>query len=580
MQTAIIAGSTPEPRPAGRAPAAEPRPAAAPFSLEETPARAAEGRVPPRRRGEGEPVEEPAADPSAAPQPGVPPGEPAMEGAAIPSGEPPAASRRDVGREAPEATGRGRADAPTGVSSVPGREAFGDAARVEGERAAPAEAPAEAPARERGDEGPRAAAQVVGRVAARDVAPDRAPARRPDGEPTAAGMRAVPADDAAPARAAVRGPDGEPRPEGAGAARGGATSDPSIPPPAAVGDGAIPTAPGADRTAPAEAAALDPSAAASREVHPPTGSDGGPRSAEAAGAAPPQAPPAVPSSSPTPGAAAPSGAPGSTPGPDRRAVEPGPSAEARSGGREAASGPSAAAGGEVAPGSALATPAPARADPSPRRDARTRSEAAPAEAPPPRVPARGSSAHATTAPPKPAAGPAAAAAESPPPTLDPMAPPGDAPADAEPASLGDRSVPRGEVQRAAQLPVQVPPAQVARQIAEAVPGRPGGPVELHLDPRELGSVRITLHSVDGALSALVVADRPETAELMRRHADVLEAALREAGGRSVSVDVSGGGQGSDREERPRGGAPAAIPTEASIRAPAVRAASRGLDLRL
>jgi flagellar hook-length control protein FliK len=125
----------------------------------------------------------------------------------------------------------------------------------------------------------------------------------------------------------------------------------------------------------------------------------------------------------------------------------------------------------------------------------------------------------------------------------------------------------------------VPPAQVARQLAEAMPTRPGGSVDLHLDPRELGAVRITLHSADGTLTALVVAERPETVELMRRHSDVLETALREAGGRAVSVDVSSGGRDSEREARPSAGGVVATEGPAAPARPAAVAA-RGLDLRL
>lgn len=98
-------------------------------------------------------------------------------------------------------------------------------------------------------------------------------------------------------------------------------------------------------------------------------------------------------------------------------------------------------------------------------------------------------------------------------------------------------------------------------------------------------MRITLRAVEGGLLALVVAERPETADLMRRHADLLETALREAGGRAVSVDVSSGGRDARGEAAPEGagasGAPTAeAPAMAAARAPGPRPAARGLDLRL
>ena len=125
---------------------------------------------------------------------------------------------------------------------------------------------------------------------------------------------------------------------------------------------------------------------------------------------------------------------------------------------------------------------------------------------------------------------------------------------------------------------------MARQLTDALPSRPGS-VEIRLDPRELGSVRITLSSADGAMTALVVAERPETADLLRRHMGDLESALREAAGREVSVDVSGGGSMAERGRDPTPGTVATIGAEerpaAAIPSPRPAASGgRGLDLRL
>ncbi len=66
------------------------------------------------------------------------------------------------------------------------------------------------------------------------------------------------------------------------------------------------------------------------------------------------------------------------------------------------------------------------------------------------------------------------------------------------------------------------PRHLAAQIAQ-VAGRGGAdrPVEIQLNPHELGHVKIKMTSVDGSMNVSVIADRPETLDLMRRHIDVL-----------------------------------------------------------
>ncbi|MBZ8117525.1 flagellar hook-length control protein FliK [Roseovarius sp. LXJ103] len=70
--------------------------------------------------------------------------------------------------------------------------------------------------------------------------------------------------------------------------------------------------------------------------------------------------------------------------------------------------------------------------------------------------------------------------------------------------------------------------QVAVQIADAV--RSGEkPIELTLNPAELGRVRLALAPGDGVMMVTVLADRPETLDLMRRHIDMLAQELRAIG---------------------------------------------------
>lgn len=84
------------------------------------------------------------------------------------------------------------------------------------------------------------------------------------------------------------------------------------------------------------------------------------------------------------------------------------------------------------------------------------------------------------------------------------------------------------------------PAQVVvRQVAQAV--RPGGGavIDIALDPVELGRVQMRLSPEEDGLRVLVIAERAETGELLRRHASLLERALRDLGHAAVTVDIGG-----------------------------------------
>jgi len=77
------------------------------------------------------------------------------------------------------------------------------------------------------------------------------------------------------------------------------------------------------------------------------------------------------------------------------------------------------------------------------------------------------------------------------------------------------------------------PAPVANQIAEQLPHlitkAEKQTVELRLDPPELGRVTIHLTTHDQQVTAHITADRTDTVDLMRRHAELLTATLARAG---------------------------------------------------
>jgi len=97
---------------------------------------------------------------------------------------------------------------------------------------------------------------------------------------------------------------------------------------------------------------------------------------------------------------------------------------------------------------------------------------------------------------------------------------------------------------------QISPHHLAGQITLAVAAASEGSVEIRLDPPELGRVQIRLESFENGVRAVVMAERPETQDLLRRNSETLARDLLEAGYSSVSLDFSAGGQStSQRDDR-------------------------------
>lgn len=137
------------------------------------------------------------------------------------------------------------------------------------------------------------------------------------------------------------------------------------------------------------------------------------------------------------------------------------------------------------------------------------------------------------------------------------------------------------------------PPQLARQLSQGVAALardPGAAVEIALDPPELGRVRLTLVEVSGVMTLSITAERPETADLMRRHMALLSEEFARQGLDGPSVNISGGGDGRQGARDPRAVAPEprsigefadAAPTRAPTGdADRPRPADAGMDLRL
>jgi hypothetical protein len=82
--------------------------------------------------------------------------------------------------------------------------------------------------------------------------------------------------------------------------------------------------------------------------------------------------------------------------------------------------------------------------------------------------------------------------------------------------------------------------QVVAQLSEVVQRRGSNVVELTLNPVELGRVRLSLVPGDGIMSVSILADRPETLDLMRRHIDLLAQDFRDMGYASASFSFGRG----------------------------------------
>lgn len=130
------------------------------------------------------------------------------------------------------------------------------------------------------------------------------------------------------------------------------------------------------------------------------------------------------------------------------------------------------------------------------------------------------------------------------------------------------------------------PAMIARQMAEALQKLPDRPVEISLNPRELGRVRMNISAAESGISVSVIAERPETLDLMRRNIDQLTREFQSIGYETIRFSFSEGettsgfsqGQSDDRTpERTRIDLTPDIDPQPTT---PLRATSRGLDLRL
>jgi flagellar hook-length control protein FliK len=131
------------------------------------------------------------------------------------------------------------------------------------------------------------------------------------------------------------------------------------------------------------------------------------------------------------------------------------------------------------------------------------------------------------------------------------------------------------------------PGMIGRQIAEAMQRLPDKPVELSLNPRELGRVKLSISMNELGITVNVVAERPETLDLMRRNIDQLGREFQSIGYENINFAFSEGRSGNASENaRQRHDAATEFMGEPTVMEPpaasggGLRIASSGLDLRL
>lgn len=135
------------------------------------------------------------------------------------------------------------------------------------------------------------------------------------------------------------------------------------------------------------------------------------------------------------------------------------------------------------------------------------------------------------------------------------------------------------------------PRGIAMQLAETVRAMPDRAVDIALSPEELGRVRLSITTTEGGVTLHVLAERPETLELMRRHADQLARDLAGLGFASIDLAFGQGRDPGDRDgdrssadsrarsDRPADGAAAADPA-AAVRNHITLGPNGGLDIRI
>jgi len=91
---------------------------------------------------------------------------------------------------------------------------------------------------------------------------------------------------------------------------------------------------------------------------------------------------------------------------------------------------------------------------------------------------------------------------------------------------------------------------VIGQITQNIPAKDGTITEMSLDPAKLGKVRLRLHTTDIGVQLQIIAERPETTDLMRRHLPALTAEFQDLGYQNIGFSFSDSRQNHSNQETP------------------------------
>ena len=124
------------------------------------------------------------------------------------------------------------------------------------------------------------------------------------------------------------------------------------------------------------------------------------------------------------------------------------------------------------------------------------------------------------------------------------------------------------------------PQAVVRQLAVVLPQIADRPIEVLLNPEELGRVRMVMLGQDAQMVVQIQADKAETTELIRRHLDMLAQDFHDLGYTDISFSFSGQ---HDHPDAPQGGPSSNTETTEMADAPPaaqLMLQQSGLDMRL
>jgi flagellar hook-length control protein FliK len=124
--------------------------------------------------------------------------------------------------------------------------------------------------------------------------------------------------------------------------------------------------------------------------------------------------------------------------------------------------------------------------------------------------------------------------------------------------------------------------QIAPQLAVVLKSQADGTTEIRLDPKELGRVTINLVTTDGVIAMAVQAERPETADMMRRHIELLAQEFRDMGYDNLSFSFGSQSEQAEHEDADAEltATDEGIVTDGPSQNDLQIARSAGLDLRL